>query len=544
MNPFFQLTIAVAISVVVIPLVRRLAPRLGLVDMPGPRKVHTVPTARVGGWGITLGTLLPLVLVFKLDPLVQSFLIGCLTLFAFGIWDDARTIGHWAKFAGQLAAVSVVVFYGDLWVSRMPFIDGAIPALIGKPFTMFALIGVINAMNHSDGLDGLAGGEAMLSLIALAILGRLSDSPLILGISVATIGGIFGFLRYNGHPAYVFMGDSGSQVLGFTLGFLVVYLTQTANTAVSAALPLLIIGLPIADILSVLYQRIRQGRNWFEATRNHVHHRLMHIGFDHRETVVIIYLIQAALVVSAVLARYEPDVTIALLYAGAMAVLFGALTVAERQGWRVSRARGVESPLTRAVAALRVSTAVAKGPRLVIALVTMTVMMLSALAVAQVPADFATVAAVLAVIPVVLLLWPKAMSPALLRVPIYATALFPGYLVWSYPGAVAHGMELLIAAVIVVLAFAIVVYVRFSAEQRFGTTPTDYLIVCGAVAFSVGGSLEVYSSHVVEAVLLTTVLMYACEIVLVTVPESRSRRLLQFATLGTLVIITVRGLLL
>src|SRR5215813_7520684 len=158
MNPFFQLTLAVAVSMLVIPLVRRVAPRLGLVDMPDPRKVHTVPIPRVGGWGITLGTLLPLLLVLRLDPLVQSFLIGCAILFAFGIWDDARSIGHWPKFVGQLAAVAMVVYYGDLWVSRVPFIDGTLAADIGKPFTMFALIGVINAINHSDGLDGLAGG--------------------------------------------------------------------------------------------------------------------------------------------------------------------------------------------------------------------------------------------------------------------------------------------------------------------------------------------------------------------------------------------------
>src|SRR6516225_2498248 len=85
MNPFFQLALAVAVSVLVIPLVRQLAPQLGLVDMPDPRKVHTVPIPRVGGWGITLGILLPLVIGFKLDPLLQSFLIGCVILFAFGI---------------------------------------------------------------------------------------------------------------------------------------------------------------------------------------------------------------------------------------------------------------------------------------------------------------------------------------------------------------------------------------------------------------------------------------------------------------------------
>jgi UDP-GlcNAc:undecaprenyl-phosphate/decaprenyl-phosphate GlcNAc-1-phosphate transferase len=542
MNPLFQLTLALAVSMLMIPLVRRFAPRLGLVDMPDPRKVHTVPIARVGGWGITLGMLLPLLLVFRPDPLLQSFVLGCLTLFAFGIWDDARSIGHWSKFVGQLAAVGLVVCYGNLWVARVPFIDASLPAALGKPFTMLALIGVVNAVNHSDGLDGLAGGESILSLMALAILGYMSGSALVLGISLATIGGLLGFLRYNSHPAYVFMGDCGSQVLGFTLGFLVVYLTQRANTDVSAALPLLILGVPVADILSVLYQRVRARVNWFLATRNHVHHRLLQLGFDHHETVVIIYSIQAALVVSAVLARYQSDVAITLLYLAAVAALFGVLTVAERRGWRVHRAGGAGSRVARAIAALKGRRVMLDAPLLVIAGITPLVMLLSALCAARIPADFAMAAALLALVPALQLLWPRAVRPALLRLAIYATASFPAYLLLTYPGGLPQEARFVALAVIVVLATAIVLYVRFSSEERFGTTPTDYLIVCGVVALLVFGSIAVNSRNVVEAVLVATVLLYACEII-VGSPAGRSRRVLQFSTLGTLLIITLRGVL-
>jgi UDP-GlcNAc:undecaprenyl-phosphate/decaprenyl-phosphate GlcNAc-1-phosphate transferase len=541
MNPLFQLTLAVAVSMLVIPLARRFAPQLGLIDMPDARKVHTVPIPRVGGWGITLGSLLPIALVYRPDPLVQSFVIGCLILFAFGVWDDARSIGHWTKFVGQLTAVGAVVYYGDLWVSRMPFIDSAIPAAFGKPFTLFALVGVINAINHSDGLDGLAAGESILSLIALAILGHMSGSALVLSIALATMGGIFGFLRYNTHPAYVFMGDCGSQVLGFTLGFLVVYLTQTANPSVSAALPLLIVGLPIADILSVLYQRIRGGMNWFKATRNHVHHRLLQRGFDHYETVVIIYSVQAAFVVSAVLARYESDITVMLIYATGIAALFSALTLAERVGWRLPRARGVESRLSRVIAMLKASRATLKGPLLVITAVTPVVMVLSALWMVRIPADVATAAAMLAVVPAIQIFWPQVVRPALLRLAIYATASLPAYLLIG--GAVPHGVQSLITAVIIVLGLAVVAYVRFSAAERFGTTPTDFLIVCGVVALSVFGSIEANSRNVVEAVLFATVLMYACEIIVGSTPGTVSRRVLQLSTLGTLLIITLRGAL-
>lgn len=543
MNPFFQLALAVAVSMLVIPLMRSFAPRLGLVDMPDARKVHSTPIPRVGGWGIMLGSLLPLLLVVTPDRLVLSFLIGYLVLFAFGVWDDAKTIGHWAKFIGQLFAAAIVVYYGDLWVARLPFIEGAIPPQLGRPFTVFALIGVINAINHSDGLDGLAGGESILSLIALAILGYLSGSSLVLGISLATIGGIFGFLRYNSHPAFVFMGDCGSQVLGFTLGFLVVYLTQSANTAVSAALPLLILGVPLADILSVLYQRIRGGMNWFRATRNHIHHRLMQVGFDHYETVVIIYLLQAILVVCAVLERYDSDATVTLVYLAVVATLLLLLGAAEARGFRIRRAAGAQSRITRLITAFKANRGIFMAALGVITVVTPVVMLLSAVCVVRIPSDFAAPAAVLALVPAVQLLWPRAAKPALLRLAIYASAIFPAYLLISYVGELPPGVQSMTTAVILVLTAAILLYVSFSAEQRFHTTPTDYLIACGLVALTVFGSIDVNSRNVVEAVLFAAVLMYACEIIVASTPGSAGPRVLQFSTLGTLLVIMLRGAL-
>ena len=172
--------------------------------------------------------------------------------------------------------------------------------------------------------------------------------------------------------------------------------------------------------------------------------------------------------------------------------------------------------------------------------ITPLVMLLSPFWAARIPGDFARAAALLALVPAIQLLWPQAMRPALLRLAIYATASFPAYLLVSYPGAIPPNVRTVAAAVIVVLAAAIVLYVRFSAEERFGTTPTDYLIVCGVVALLVFGSVEVNSRNIVEAVLLATVLMYACEI-MVGRTAGNSKRLLQFSTLGTLLIISLRG---
>src|SRR5262245_34713952 len=167
----------------VIPLVWKVAPKVGLIDVPDPRKVHAVPVPRVGGWGITIGMVVPLALSFPLDPVVQSFLLGALTLFAFGVWDDVKELGHWPKFVGQVIAVAFVVFYGDLYVTRLPFFEElTLDPVTGRLFTLFALVGAINASNHSDGLDGLAGGEALLSLIAMAALAYVVGDAFVVGV--------------------------------------------------------------------------------------------------------------------------------------------------------------------------------------------------------------------------------------------------------------------------------------------------------------------------------------------------------------------------
>ncbi|MEQ9379688.1 MAG: MraY family glycosyltransferase, partial [Pirellulales bacterium] len=335
MNGLVFLVLGVVLSSLAIPVAIRLAPLLGMVDEPDARKVHVAPIPRVGGVGIALGTLVPLAVLMPWDPLLQAFVIGSLTLFIFGAWDDAVELSHWVKFVGQFAAAITVVFYGGLWVERFPFLGGEVLSPeIGKPFTVFAMVGVINAINHSDGLDGLAGGEALLSLIVIGFLAVAADDSFGVVLSCAVAGGILGFLRFNTHPAQIFMGDAGSQVIGFALGFLAVYLTQIAHPALSPALPLLLIGLPIADINAVFYLRITGGMNWFRATRNHIHHRLLDLGFEHYETVIIIYSVQALLAGSAVLLQYTSDWLVCLMYFGTVVLLFTFLTLAERRKLR------------------------------------------------------------------------------------------------------------------------------------------------------------------------------------------------------------------
>jgi UDP-GlcNAc:undecaprenyl-phosphate/decaprenyl-phosphate GlcNAc-1-phosphate transferase len=510
--------------------------------MPDPRKVHSVPVPRVGGWGITIGTLVPLVLVFPFDPLLQSFAAGALILFAFGMWDDARQVSHWTKFVGQLLAAGVVVYYGDLYVSRVPFFDElTLSPETGRPFTVFALVGVINAINHSDGLDGLASGESLLSLIAIGFLGYLAGNALVIGMTLATIGGTLGFLRYNTHPARVFMGDAGSQFLGFTLGILLIYLTQVAYPTTSAALPLLLLGLPIADILGVLYQRIRGGMHWFKATRNHVHHRFLELGFSHFQTVVIIYSIQAVLVVGAVLMRYQSDFVIAGLYFAAIAALFTTLHVAERRGWKLApqsmiSAAGLPEPIRR----LAASGTLRSLPLMTIIVVVPMFMLFSALSVAAIPSDFGAVAAALAALLLTQMLRPKAEGSLITRAALYGAAAFSAYLLVTYPSVAGPVMQRLADAMVFVLAAAVGVCIRFLSDRKFSMTPTDFLVGFGLVALVLFNRSGTGANATTQFVTYAIVLFYGCEVVAERV--SSRWHLLNWAALATLTIAGVRGL--
>ena len=152
---------ALVVSMAIIPVMVRLAPVLGMIDKPDSRKVHAVPIPRVGGVGIVIGALLPILLLLPLDQSLIAFLFGGLVLLGFGSWDDSHELGHYVKFVGQFIAVLAVVYFGDVYVTNLPLMGGdPVPEAVGKLFTVIAMIGMINAINHSDGLDGLAGGAA------------------------------------------------------------------------------------------------------------------------------------------------------------------------------------------------------------------------------------------------------------------------------------------------------------------------------------------------------------------------------------------------
>ena len=545
MNILLALVAAMAISMMLIPIMVRFAPRLGLMDRPNLRKVHADPIPRVGGIGIVVGALVVILFLLPLDGMTQAYVLGALVLFVFGVWDDSSEIGHYPKFLGQFVAVAVVVFYGGLYIISFPFVPGGeISATFGIPFTFLALIGMINAINHSDGLDGLAGGESLFSLGAIALLAVLADGTVALTIALTVIGGIFGFLRFNTHPARVFMGDSGSQFLGYTLGFLVILLTQKVDPELSPAVVLLLLGLPVMDILVVLVKRARARVNLFRATRNHVHHRLLDLGFIHQESVIIIYSLQMVFVTSGVLLRYESNVLITGTYLTLCATVFGMLAWAERSGWRLND-RYKRNGQTQVMAHDILRRILVVVPRRFLSIGIPVYLVGASLVIERVPSDFAKMSALVAGLLAIEIFFNKTQRSIILRALIYITAAFIGYLGISYTPDWLVFLEPVKTAFFILIAVAFAVAVKFSPRRRkteFETTATDYLVVFCLIAILTISKGDFWGNDGVTFVVQMIVIFYGCELLIM---EKRDRWSgLSISSLIAAIILAYRGLLL
>ena len=542
MKYLLVLAASTAISLLVIPVMERYAVRLGMIDEPNGRKVHVRPIPRVGGWGIVLGALVPIVLMGSFDRLLISYLLGGLVLFIFGTLDDRKEMGHYAKFVGQFLAVLPVVTYGGLYVESLPFLwPEPLPAAIGMPFTMVAMIGVINAMNHSDGLDGLAGGESLLSLVAMLYMAHLAKGDLAILIAVGAIGGGLGFLRYNTHPASVFMGDGGSQFLGFTLGFLAVLLTQRVDPSLSPAVVLLVLGLPIADISVVLYKRITSGMNWFRATRNHVHHRLLELGFIHHHSVVIIYSAQTLLVVAAIYLRNGNDWAIIFLYLIACAGSFALLAALETSAWRPRNRNNALSGDGRVDGSKNYLLVVA--PRRFLDLALPLYLIVGALTASRVPTDFGYTAAVVIVLLLGEALLSQALRSTVHRALIYVTVVFILYLHNNFPPVDAAWLQPVELTFFTFMALAVATCIRYSPGRRqyeFHTTALDFLMMFLIPIVVLVSLTQLETGEKSLFVVKLAILLYACELQVI---EKRLKwNLLTLAIVAAATIVMIRGI--
>ena len=335
MELFLSFTLSTVISVLLMPVLIRSAKHLGMLDEPDERKVHTKAIPRCGGLGLSFATLATISILTPFSEPFSGLLIGGLIIVFFGLLDDIFNLNYKWKFFGQFVAVIFVIYQG-IYLKFLPFAGlNEAPLWISFPLTFVFVVGVTNAVNLSDGLDGLAAGIMLMTLAAVAFFADYVGGKDLTIIALALIGGILGFLRFNSHPASVFMGDTGSQFIGFMAAFLCIYLVDNVYVTLNPALPLLLLGLPVLDTLTVMSQRIYIGQSPFSPDKRHIHHRLLSYGFTHAEAVSCIYALQSIFLLAAFLLRYQSDLIVIGVYVLICGSILGLFFLVRITGWRL-----------------------------------------------------------------------------------------------------------------------------------------------------------------------------------------------------------------
>ena len=521
----------------IIALVRLATPWLP-VDLPGMRKIHSAPIPRIGGVAMAIGVFVAALAMTTLQAQDRWFLLACAIVAIFGALDDRLDLDYRLKFAGQLIAVVIVVTLGGVQVSSITLDDRILlPAYLSVPLTVLFLVGVTNAINLADGLDGLAGGTTFLCLCAIALLAKLGDTGTCATLALVFAGAVLGFLRFNTYPASVFMGDAGSQLLGFATGVLSVRATQGAATAVSAALPVLLLAFPLLDTLSVFVQRISEGRSPFSADKNHIHHRLLALGFRQYEAVAIIYLVQAGLFVGAYLLRYSSDLLIIGVVALFFLVTIAALQIASRAGWRARHPQSLMASLTRlrrGVRHLPLASYLAIVFGLGIFATTIVAEVTTVLS-----RDIRTLLiALLALVGFLLCVKRDTPLNVIEKVALYVTATVLVYLdTFVLPASKVHSTISWVA--VSIMAVAVAIRLRLSYEKRFRLTPLDLIVLFMALVVpSVLGSLGLPHGGAL-AIAKLFVVYYAVEMLI----AQRQAMWMRVATASVLASLALRSLL-
>ncbi|MDI6802201.1 MAG: MraY family glycosyltransferase [Thermodesulfovibrionales bacterium] len=280
----------------VLPQLAHIASRIGLLDHPNGRKVHRTPKPLVGGIGMVMAMSVSCLLFIPLSNL-RGFFSGLILLVVTGFLDDFREISHRWRFVAQMAAAIFIMYFSETILLSFGNFLAFGPLNLGVfavPLTIFCTVGVINAINMIDGIDGLAGGISLIALVSFSVLSYANQQKELFLLSIAMAGAVAGFLKYNWHPAKLFMGDAGSLVLGFSLTFFSIAVTQKEDSIVPPVVPLLILAVPIVDTVTVMIKRVIKGKSPFSADRNHLHHILLMMGFT-KTTVVRIMLTASAI---------------------------------------------------------------------------------------------------------------------------------------------------------------------------------------------------------------------------------------------------------
>lgn len=288
-------------SILLTPLVKKFAIKIGATDNPNERKVHQKLMPRLGGLAIFISFIIGILILIPESPYMWSIIAGAIIIVITGFLDDMFEISAKWKLLGQIAAASVVII-GGVYVEfiNLPFEGTLQLGIFGIPLTLLWIVGITNAINLIDGLDGLAAGVSSIILLAITTIAIMDGNMFIIALASLLLASTVGFLFYNFHPAQIFMGDTGSLFLGFMIA-VISLLGFKSVTLFSLLIPIIILAVPISDTLFAIVRRMINKQPISAPDKAHLHHCLLNLGNSHKRTVLIIYGISAFFALSAVL---------------------------------------------------------------------------------------------------------------------------------------------------------------------------------------------------------------------------------------------------
>src|SRR3954449_4230849 len=305
---FLALGLAAVVSLLATPVAGALAWRIGAIDTPRDRGLHQFPTPRLGGLAILVTVLAAGFVFLPHDQQTRGILIGAAVIALVGAADDILELSADFKIAGQILAAVIPVAAGvrveDATLPFLGHVDLSGPA--SYILTVIGIVALMNVINFIDGVDGLAAGVCTIAALTFAAIALSLDRQVAGVLAMITAGACIGYLRHGFAPASIFLGDSGSNLLGFLLGVIVVQGALKTNAVVALAFPLVILAVPILDSSFVIAKRIKYGKPIYQADRWHFHHRFANIGFSQRKTALYIYGWTLVLAALALALRFIP----------------------------------------------------------------------------------------------------------------------------------------------------------------------------------------------------------------------------------------------
>lgn len=298
----FPFLLAMLVSYILTPYIKKLAFKIGAVDRPDNRKVHKRIMPRLGGLAIYVAFMIGCIASLEMTWDIFGILLGGTLIVALGVADDVYQLPAKVKLLGQIAAACVLVAF-DIrieWVNN-PLGGYFYLDMLSIPLTIFWVISFTNVVNLIDGLDGLAAGVSAIASLTVILVAIQMGYFHVAILTAALAGGIIGFIRYNFNPATIFMGDTGSMFIGYMLAAISVYGAVKTAATVALIVPAIALGLPILDTAFAIMRRYANGRPIFQPDKGHLHHRLLAHGMSHKEAVLFMYGITAVLCIGAVL---------------------------------------------------------------------------------------------------------------------------------------------------------------------------------------------------------------------------------------------------